>query len=95
MTQMKKKKVIIIQMWDEESPFAIREVPCHSPLLPAAWREKKEKKKKKAVEIPNGPVMFEVAAVLVDNRMCSWDARLWVADLEFEKILWYLKSFQG
>lgn len=52
-------------------------------------------KNKKAIKIPNGAVMFEVAAMLVGDRMWSWDAKLWVADLEFEKILWYLKSFQG
>ena len=40
--------------------------------MPTPKREKKKKKKKKkAVEIPNGPVMFEVAAILVGNRMCS------------------------
>ena len=53
------------------------------------------KGKKKAVKIPNGAVSTEVAATLEDDRMWSWDAKLWVADLEFEKILWYLKSFQG
>ena len=33
---------------------------------------------KKAVKIPNGAVLIEVAAMLEDDRMWSWDAKLWV-----------------